>query len=51
MIRFGVLAFDPFIKKLKKALDYINHVIYTCACPKCTYIEKSRLKDKAVSIL
>ncbi len=31
MMKFGALNwFDFFIKKLKKALDCINHVIYTC---------------------
>ncbi len=31
MINFGALKwFDSFTKKLKKALDYINQVIYTC---------------------
>ncbi len=30
MVNFGTLNwFDSFIKKLKKALDCINHVIYT----------------------
>ncbi len=31
MMYFGALnGFDSFIKKLKKALLCINHVIYTC---------------------
>ncbi len=31
MMKFGDLNwFDSFIKNLKKALDCINHVIYTC---------------------
>ncbi len=31
MMNFGALnRFDPFIKKLKKALNCINHVTYTC---------------------
>ncbi len=32
MINFGALNwFDSFINKLKKALDYMNHMIYTYA--------------------
>ncbi len=31
MMNFVALNwFDSFIKKMKKALDFINHTIYTC---------------------
>ncbi len=34
MVNLGALNwFDSFIKKLKKALDCINHVIYTPDIP------------------